>query len=1582
MPSHKKFRFPPIKKGNETLTLRPLLIPRLQEPVQDGDGGINIQAATDDPGGLTCVINPYLSPMCEGDRLDIWWNNKKVLERFVTADEVDQRVFFYLPTPAKSGWAENCHYVLTRVGETKADPPSASLRIMIKLYKPGNFDREPHKEDGHSELNIAQLPPELVEQGVIDAEWAKEGVLATIPHYVYCTRNDKVRLLIGDHRLPAHLITQEQAENRQPIEILIEQADILRAGDGLRREIKYDINDEVWNWADRHSKRTYIDIDAGGWRLEPPLIKEAVNGIITIRDLNKLPVTVQIHVSSKDFSLGDNVKMTFIGRPPGNAEPIFRCESREITNVPSVLEIKVPYELIRAIVLGRADVSYILYKKDGGDPLSSKRSFATVVGDVNMLPEPNILELIGDTLEPDVFFATVEVRYAMKNGDLICLRWLGTKSSGDEYLHEVPHIVSENEAKEGLVTFYIDAEHITVLDNGTLDLSYVVANDAAQPAGRGNKLRAVWENIVAGLGHCLKYLARLVWQVIPHVVADLLARVLHVPDQDSLTSSVDVRRGLLDIRESERLLAKVEKVRATLPKPVVEEAEPPGDVLDPSKVFDSVHVLIGEAKTLDKDVLTYYWRSPNPSSSTSDWLPITTVSAGQPVRFRVDKKYVMANIGQCVDVRYVLWRAASQRYEYSATLVLLIGELVGELPPPDVLQAVDGVLNPMDGLNGVDVSASYLSMNPDQDLILLRWLGTPDAGTSDDLELPGHASGTVQFHLPPAVVGANIAKRVPVDYVVTRYAINTPSMIFDLNVSGFQDPENELPRPRILQAKDDILDLMEFTGDATALLETWPFIAAKQCIWFFVDGMTTAGQSYRIRILDGLEITPAQISAGLDEVLRRSELMKLGHSTAASIGCKVAFDGSRNENSAIEFPRRPLTIRTRYDYVTPVITMVEDVRGEIEEGGKTRADEVIISGTATRGETIELFDAGSTSKGTAPVEDDNTWRATISTPTEKFYSITAKALYDADPATSGPRTFTVKFTQTPEILSVTDSRGPVDPGDTTYDNSVLVMGSATPNLQIELRENNQPIVTLDVDDDGHWEHRINNLKVGDYSLVATAKYEVDPPSSPARTFKVAQAVTPTISSVSDIRGEIVPGGTTYYRSVKLSGKASPNETITLLDTNTVIDTVDVPASGDWLYTFSSLELKGYSLTARAEYGSNPVSDPPRVFKVEAHVSPTITSIKDSVGEVNPDQTTYDTTVNLVGTGTPREQVQLYDKGTIIGSPITVDANKQWKGTASGLAIAEHSITVKGLYGDNPVSAARNFTVLLQVTPSVTRIRDSQGNNISPGSTITPTTVFVSGSASTNASVEVRDNGSAKQNAPVNSSGSWGEVSFSVGVGAHSITARALYGSNPVSNAWTFQVKSPIPPLSFGQDVYLPLPTYHVARGRPPTNPPAFASYTRTATGGEPGYTYSSSNTNVAVIDQNGRVGAVGNGQAVMTARDSKGRTATHAVSISGIRVWVCPGGNHNMYKAPAVLQAHGLRLPSMDELRQFWASYAGHQSVSYFVGWSPSPSADVNSAFWSNQIHSRDHWWRKNLNNGGEDGGINFGYNNLAGIVL
>lgn len=1471
MPSHKNFRFPPLTEGTNTLALRPLLIPGMVEPVQDGDGGISIQVATDDPDGVLCVINPYLGLMSERDRLDIWWNNEKVLERFVKADEVNQRVFFYLPTPEESGWVENCHYVLTRVGETEADPPSASLRVLIKLYKPGNFDREPHKEDGHSELNIVQLPPELVEQGVIDAEWAKNGVLATVPHYVCCTRNDKVRLQLGEYRLPAHRITPEQAEGLQPIEILIDQDAILGAGDGLKREIRYDINDEVWNWADRHSKRTYIDVDAGGWRLDPPIIKEAVNGVITIRDLNKQPVTIQIFVSGQYFGLGDRVKMTFIGTPPNNGEPIICSETRDIDNIPSVLDINVPYELVRAIAQGRADASYILYKKNGDDPLSSKRAFARVEGDVNMLPEPNIRELIGDTLEPDEPYATVDVRYAMKNGDLICLRWSGIKSDGDTYLHEVSHIVSENEAKDGLVTFYIDAEHINVLENGTLDLFYVVANDAP---------------------------------------------------------------GLLDIRESERLLARIEKVRATLPAPEVEEADPPGDVLDPSKVFDKVHVYISEAKTLRGDILTYYWRSPNPFASTSDWLPITTVTEGQPVRFQVDAEFVTPNIGQHVKVRYSVLRASNKQYEHSATLNLLIGELVGELPPPEVVQAPDKTLNPMDGLSGVDINASYSSMNPDRDMIRLKWLGTPGAGTSDDLELPGSPTGTVQFHLPPSVIGANIARTVSVEYEVTRYTLTTPSQMLDLYVSDFQDPENELPHPQVPQAQNNVLDLMTFSGDAEAVLAIWPYIALKQHLWFYLTGQTSSGASHTIPLITGQEITPTQVSSGLNETLPRSELMKLGHSTPATVICKVAFDGSEKEDTARIFPQLPLTIRTRYDYVQPVITGVTDSRGEVEEGGKTRDEKVTVTGTATRGETVELFDGTTTSMGTAQVDADSTWSCEIGPLTEKSYRISAKALYDADPVSSEPRTFTVKFAQTPEILAVSDSRGDVAHGATTYDNSVLVAGSATPNLQVKLLENKQPLITLDVDDKGDWNHRLNDLQVRSYSLTAEALYEIDPATSPPRDFVVAQAVTPTISRVSDLRGEVAANGTTYYRTVTLTGKASPNEKIILLNAGAAVETVSVNNSGDWQYVFSSLNLSTYRLTARGDYGSNPESSPPRVFTVAAFISPTITTVTDSVGTVGQNETTYDTAVTVKGEATPREQIQMYDNGAPVGTPVTVNADKQWTTSVTGLAIRSHSLTALAMYDVVPVeSPARAFNVAAHIAPTLTSVHDGV-SEVGNGGTTKNTSVTLRGKVTPNHEVQVYDNNNPKHT--VRAVGDAWSTTLAVGLGAHSVKVKAV-STGQDSNSRSFNVISPIPPLYFNTNPVTLSGRIYLIPGSSVL--PAFGpgtSVQHQASGGQPSCAYSTSNGNVAAVDsQSGLVTARGNGNATISVRDQAGQGKSYSVSVTGVTQ--CYGLSANwLSRVGDEARSRGLRLPSMGELRAISSAFGNRWPLG-------------NSFYWSNE---------------------------------
>ena len=1447
-----------------TLALRPMQISGAVTPVEEADGGINIAVVEENASGVLCVIVAYLD-MLEGDENVVYWDDVPVFTRKVEAGEKDTHLFFYLDKALFTPGLHECFYELTRFGETAPDDPSVVSLFFVKLTSPGGRDREPHLPDGHSELHIAQLPQEIIDQGLIDAEWAKKGVPLTVPAYPEIRVRDTILMRWGSHTLAPHLVTLTQAEGKDPIVIVATQEDILAGGDSATLEIKYDPHDEVWNWSSRHSKRTRVAVDAGAWRLDAPIIKESVNQIITIINLNKEDVTVQVHIQGSDFALNDSVKMTWIGTPfTGN--PLIHTETKPVENIPSVMEFKVPYAQVRAIAMGRADASYVLTKADGSPPLSSKREFADVVGEVSMPDAPTIVELLGDLLESDRPYATVLIKYlSIANGDLVAIHWIGKKSNDQPYVHELTHTVSANEAKEGFFTAYIDAEHIGVLHNGSLDLWYTVSNDKSE---------------------------------------------------------------LFGVSDSEHLLVKVQAVTATLTRPEVEEADKNPDVLDPSKVYDVVHILIENPPTQKDDIVTWYWQATHPFGSTSDWLPITSLSAGKTLRFRVPANFVTISIGQYVKVRYSLKHATTGLYSHSAVLNLLIGSLVGELPPPQVKQAPNAVLKAMDGLNGVDVNVSYDSMDPALDIIPLHWIGTPGAGTSTDLELPGHSSGSVDVHLPPTLIGPNINKTVDVKYFVRRYGHETESESLGLRVTGFDDPEKDLPRPDVSESDNNrILDLMTFNGNATTLVAKWHYIALKQRLWLKVEGKTTAGGDYVIRMLEGDEITPAQVGSGLNEILLRSELMKLGHSTPANVICKVSFDGSAQEADVIEFPRLPLTIRTRYDWVTPAITRVTDARGDVPEGGKTRYKEVTVKGTATRDETVELFDAVSTSLGTAAVDEKGEWTRIISGLTEKPYSITAKALYDADPVTSNPRTFEVKFAETPEINTVTDSRGLVEPNAITYDNSVMIEGSATLNEWIQLQQSGTPIIDLPVDTSGVWRHTLSGLTVKSYVLNAKALYDIQPELSPPYPFRVGQAVTPTISRVVDVKGDVDAGGTTYYKSVTLHGKASLNEKITLSDGNTPIDTIDVKPSGDWEYSYGNLTLKTYSLTAKAEYGSEPISAPPRAFTVAAFISPSITSVTDSRGPLRQNETTYDSTVALLGQATPKEQIQVYNKGTAIGPPVTVGVDRQWRSTVTGLGVTSHSLSAKALYPVDPVeSQPFNFNVAAHTPVTITSVHDGISELLN-GAETKSTSVTLRGNVTPDFEVQIHDNNSPKHT--VRAIGSTWTTTLGVGLGSHSITAKAV-STGQFSGARTFRVISPIPPLTINP-APMSLNAWHFRDGNTPTNPPSGAFGDRSASGGVPPYRYASSNPNVAEVNvSSGRVISKGNDSATITVTDGANQTASYTVTTSNVDHLFGTGVFNTYTQCANAAAGMGGRIPSLAEWRAYINNYAGQRTIE---GW-------------------------------------------------
>ncbi|MBT9266332.1 Ig-like domain repeat protein [Pseudomonas sp. MG-9] len=1480
MTHFRSFLFPVCPFPVAPLALRPIGISGMTQPVVNADGGINLKTYNQSPSGLLCYISAYAPPMLAGDKLEIRLGTEILTTRVLQSEEEDSNlpVFFrLLSNLLEEGLVEDLHYTLTRNGNTDPDDISVPLRLLVKLDLPGGHDKCPHRP-GHSELHIVQLPQDVIDNGV-DAAWAARGVPMTIPRYLNIAVRDVIQVKWGRAYLTPHVVTADEAAGTTPIVITAVQEDILAGGDGNAVPVHYEIHDEVWNYSVDWSQSTNVKVEAGGERLDAPIFKDSVNGIITLADLNNEDVTVQILVASADFALGDTLTMTCTGTPL-TGKPWIDTQSKDITNFPSVVEFKIKYALFRAIAMGKADVAYVLYKKNGLPPSSSKRTFASVVGQVALIPAPDIRELLGDTLEPDIPFATVDIEYpGMANGDVVQVAWIGTRANGNPYVYEDEYIVSEGDAQRGVITVYVPGEHVLPLENGTLDLFYRVANDNPQ---------------------------------------------------------------LYGVSESEHLRVAVGTVQATLPIPKVVEADPP-DVLDPSKIFDTATVLIEYLGTLKGDILTFYWTGFNSAASTSDWVPITELSVGKPVRFRVPARFVTLNAGQYVKVRYSLKHAATGRYSHSATLNLLVGELVGHLPPPDVIQAPDNNLDPMNALSGVDIGFGFKNMKSALDRIGLQWLGSAGAGTSTDLELPGSDTGRVQFHLPPPFVGPNIGRMVTVSCEVSRYHTTTNSETRDINVLRFQNPETQLPRPQVPQASGGVLDLMMITGDARVRVATWPFIALKQRAWLRMEGTTATGAIYRIELLNAMEISPAHQANGLDELLPRSELMKLGHSTPATVVCCVTFDGDSQESRAIEFPLLRLTVRTRYDYVTPDIIRIQDSRGEVIEDGVTRDTKVTISGSATRGETIELFNALSQSMGTTTVRDDSTWSLEIGILTEKKYSITAKALYDADPVSSQPRTFTVKFSITPQIRSVTDSRGLVNPGANTFDNSVLIEGEATPNEQVRLMDSTSSVATVNTNDRGEWRHRHDNLGVKSYNMIARALYDVQPADSPPYPFNVIQAVTPSISYVTDAKGNLDNGGTTYGRRVTVGGRASKSERIELRDgSSTLVAAINVGADENWSHVLENLTLKTYSLTAKALYGAQPISAPPRTFTVAAHVTPTITAATNSSGTIPDGGTSYGNAVTLIGTASQREQVQVYNGSTTIGSPVTVGGDNQWRLNLTGLVLGIYRMTAHALYDVTPISSSqRTFTVASHIAPTITSVKGANVEIPNSGST-TSTTVSLSGDVTSGHQVQIIDNNDAKHT--VTASGTSWSTTLAVPVGGHSITAKAVT-TGQVSAARSFSVVAPIPPLYFNTSpvtlsgkIYLVPASPHVL--------PAFGpgtSVQHVASGGQPGYTYSSSNAGVAVVDGAGLVTVRGRGTAAITVRDTANQMASYSVTVTGVIHCVYLGTGTNTWTGVNQLaSAAGARIPSLAELRELHAAYGGRWPMGSHHFW----STDNSNAYW------------------------------------
>jgi len=252
---------------------------------------------------------------------------------------------------------------------------------------------------------------------------------------------------------------------------------------------------------------------------------------------------------------------------------------------------------------------------------------------------------------------------------------------------------------------------------------------------------------------------------------------------------------------------------------------------------------------------------------------------------------------------------------------------------------------------------------------------------------------------------------------------------------------------------------------------------------------------------------------------------------------------------------------------------------------------------------------------------------------------------------------------------------------------------------------------------------------------------------------------------------------------------------------------------------------------------------------------------------------------------------------------------------------------------------RTYTVkaLEIVAPRITLVTDSAGVDIPDNGNTFDTRVTVIGTASVDQRVELFD-GTTSLGIATATGTSWTLPLTGLTAKAYNIRAKGLYGSNPESAVRTFTVQQAAPPFVVDPTtIQLPgLMVILVEVGFPGLLGGAFAD--RKPTGGVPPYTYLSSNSAVAAVDEGyeGRVLSRGNGSAVITIRDSLGAAGSYTVQVSNVfRGYYL--GMANYPNSVNAASARGLRVPTIGELNAIYLGYSRYgllpPSIPYVQYW-------------------------------------------------
>ncbi|WP_426618102.1 hypothetical protein ACP3TY_17825 [Pseudomonas rustica] len=1040
----------------DTLILDQLDIPGKTGPVSESPKvwGINIAAALGNfpRQGLLCRAGPW-TPMEIGDQIKVFWNKEvEVQQKTVGPADVNTTLQMFVPSARIPEGRAVASYSVKRLGQ--AWEPSEDMQVLVKLTRPGGHDD--NNDPGHSKL-IMRLPQDILDGG-IDKDNVAAGVPVTIESYPDIAAGDVIQVSWGGVFVLSAPLTQDQADGKTPLVVHVSEAVIREAGDsdGVGLSVAFEVYDKVDNRSEDWSaaQRVVVAIDAS--RLEAPILKEAQSNVLDIDQLGDAPGTAQVWVTTGgSFQPGDTPIIRVKGTPVEGLPIDVEFAGEPLTSVPTTAEIPIANAVLRQMAKSQIALSYRLKKASGAPDMPSKSQFISAIGAIKRLAAPKALDAVSGALDPTLKQVRIEIPFdtSFAAGQAIKLFWLGTRPELIPYLPELPlYPLTAGDISAGKpLLIPIDGAHLTPINGGKLELYYqLLIEDAALGAmNHVNATHAIRESIHADILQVGEPRLELPEPVVAGVIdgalpgdtagTTLTVNYLNTAKGDeviyewigsktgtktdgitlsSLTEGKPVAFRIdaeyISGNNGGTVLAKYHIKRAAggtsysnaLEFRVGNALENPLPIARlPQATGSGASVTLAplDAQTGAKVIVAYAGMNDGHSiqltvvgkpGAGSPIIPAKQGSSSGSIEFLIGPEAIAANIGNGSTTFTLSYEVTlgSNKIPSQPLTVTVTPLPAAELDKIRIEQAEGLVLDLSKVTAGATIVSGIWAFIAFRQRVKLTLTGTKNNGEALNLDVwPWPSSNVNQNWIDSGRYAHTLAYNDIKDLadgtdleLHFRAALSlspTETDAIIAPVKRYKILAVEDLKPTITSVKDSkgiAIPQNSFTVDPNVKVSGTA--ARNQTILIYNNGVSTGGsataddQGNWNRDLIGLAQGECKLTA-------------------------VAQYGTGLESAEWKIIVTPL--------VTPTITSIKDSKGvEIPQGGRTFDTSVTITGTASKGQKVDVLDGTiSKDKPHASVET-GIWTATVRNLGVAVHNFTAKALYESEPVSSA-RTFTI-----------------------------------------------------------------------------------------------------------------------------------------------------------------------------------------------------------------------------------------------------------------------------------------------------------------------------------------------------------------------------------------------------------------------------------------------------------------------------------------------------------------------------------------------------------------------------------------------